>query len=241
LERSIALLKVDNIKAGYGDINIITNVSLEVREGEIVSLVGGNGAGKTTLICAITGLIKPTNGKVFFKGKEITKENSDKIVEKGLIQVPEGRQLFGKMTVLENLEMGAIHKRPRENRDKSLKNVFELFPILFQRKTQKAGTLSGGEQQMLAIARGLMGLPELLILDEPSLGLAPIIIKQIFNVINEINTNEKITVFLVEQNLNATLQMSHRGYVLENGMIVLEGSGSELLNDEHTKKAYLGL
>jgi len=235
------LLKVDNINAGYGDINIISHVSLEVKEGEIVSLVGGNGAGKTTLICAITGLIKPTNGRVFFKGEEVTKKNSDKIVEKGLIQVPEGRQLFGKMTVLENLEMGAIHKRPRENRDKSLKKVFELFPILFQRKTQKAGTLSGGEQQMLAIARGLMGLPKLLVLDEPSLGLAPIIIKQIFNIIAEINTNEKITVFLVEQNLNATLRMSHRGYVLENGMIVLEGSGSELLNDEHTKKAYLGM
>ena len=235
------MLKVDNINAGYGDINIISHVSLEVKEGEIVSLVGGNGAGKTTLICAITGLIKPTNGRVFFKGEEVTKKNSDKIVEKGLIQVPEGRQLFGKMTVLENLEMGAIHKRPRENRDKSLKKVFELFPILFQRKTQKAGTLSGGEQQMLAIARGLMGLPKLLVLDEPSLGLAPIIIKQIFNIIAEINTNEKITVFLVEQNLNATLRMSHRGYVLENGMIVLEGSGSELLNDEHTKKAYLGM
>lgn len=235
------MLRIENIDAGYGDINIISNISLEVREGEIVSLVGGNGAGKTTFIGAMTGLIKPTKGTVSFKGEEITKKRSDEIVQRGLIQVPEERQLFGKLTVSENLEMGAIHKRPRENRDKTLKKVYNMFPILFERKNQKAGTLSGGEQQMCAIARGLMGLPRLLVLDEPSLGLAPIIIKQIFDIIAEINKDEKITIFLVEQNLNASLKMSDRGYVLENGRIVLDGSGQELLENEHTKKAYLGL
>jgi len=235
------LLRIEHIDVYYGDIQILNNISFDVIKGEIVSLVGGNGAGKTTLIRTITGLMRPQKGSIFFEDDRIDLVRTDEIVKKGLVQVPEGRKLFGKLTVLENLEMGAINERAKPKRKETLNRVYQLFPILEERKHQKAGTLSGGEQQMLSIGRGLMALPRLLVLDEPSLGLAPILIKEIFNTIMDINNKEKITVLLVEQNLKASLQMSHRGYVLENGNIVLEGTGKELLENEHTKKAYLGL
>ncbi len=235
------MLRTEDLYLGYGDIEILRGVSMEVRKGEIVSLVGGNGAGKTTLISGLTGLLKPRKGAIYFENDRIDIARTDKIVKKGLVQVPEGRQLFGKLTTLENLEMGAINDRAKPRRKDSMEMVYGLFPILRERKNQAAGTLSGGEQQMLSIARGLMALPILLILDEPSLGLAPIIINQIFDTIVKINRNENITILLVEQNLRASLKVSHRGYVLENGCIVMEGSGQELLENEHTKKAFLGL
>jgi branched-chain amino acid transport system ATP-binding protein len=225
----------------YGDIQILSEISLDVHNNEIVSLVGGNGAGKTTLINTITGLLKPKKGAVVFEGDAVQNARPDQIVDKGLVQVPEGRQLFGKLTVVENLEMGAINKRAKATRKESLKRVYRLFPILEERKEQKAATLSGGEQQMLAIGRGLMALPRLLAMDEPSLGLAPILIKTIFSTIIDINRQENLTILLVEQNLHASLQMSHRGYVLENGRVVLQGTGQELLQNEHTRRAYLGL
>lgn len=235
------MLKVENLNVFYGDVHILHDISLEVMKGEIVSLVGGNGSGKTTLINSTTGLIKPRRGKVLLDGERLDVIRPDEIVKKGLVQVPEGRKLFGKLTVLENLEMGAINERAKEKRTERLNRVYQLFPRLAERKSQKANTLSGGEQQMLAIGRGLMSLPRLLILDEPSLGLAPILIKDIFKTITEINQTGEITIFLVEQNLKASLQMSSRGYVLENGRIVLSGSGNELLENEHTQRAYLGM
>jgi branched-chain amino acid transport system ATP-binding protein len=239
--RNTALLRIDKIDVYYGDVQILWEISLDVQTSEIVSLVGGNGAGKTTLINTLTGLIRPRRGSIVFEDGAIENARPDQIVGKGLVQVPEGRQLFGKLTVLENLEMGAINQRAKPGRPETLKRVYTLFPILEERRYQRAATLSGGEQQMLAIGRGLMALPRLLILDEPSLGLAPILIKSIFSTVVNINQQEQLTIFLVEQNLNASLQMSHRGYVLENGRIVLEGTGQELLQDEHTKRAYLGM
>ena len=235
------MLRTEDLHLGYGDIQILRGISLAVRKGEIVSLVGSNGSGKTTLINGLTGLLRPGKGSIYFEDERIDLSRTDEIVKKGLVQVPEGRQLFGKLTVLENLHMGAINERARPQRDESLEMVYKLFPILEERKHQTAGTLSGGEQQMVSIARGLMAFPSLLILDEPSLGLAPIIINQIFDIIIEINERENITVLLVEQNLRASLKISHRAYVLENGKIVLEGTGQELLENEHTKKAFLGL
>lgn len=235
------MLRADHVDVYYGDVQIINDISFKVIKGEIVSLVGGNGAGKTTLIKTITGLIRAQKGNIFFEEERIDVCRTDEIVKRGLVQVPEGRKLFGKLSVLENLEMGSINERAKPKRKETLEKIYALFPILRERKDQKAGTLSGGEQQMLSIGRGLMALPHLLVLDEPSLGLAPILIREIFRTIISINENENITVFLVEQNLRASLQMSHRGYVLENGRLVLEGSGEALLENEHTKKAYLGL
>lgn len=235
------MLKLDTVSVYYGDIQILHDVSFEVTQGEIVCIVGSNGVGKTTLIKTIGGLMKPHKGSIYFEGERIDLARTDEIVEKGLVQVPEGRKLFGKLTVLENLQMGGINERARGQREKTLTRVFELFPLLKERKYQKAGTLSGGEQQMLCLGRGLMALPRLLMLDEPSLGLAPLLIKEIFATIQNLNRKEKITLLLVEQNLKISLQMSHRGYVLENGRIALQGTGKELLENEHTKKAYLGM
>lgn len=235
------MLRVETIDVYYGDIQILREISFEVRKGEIVCLVGSNGAGKTTLIKTLTGLLRCQRGSISFEGDRIELARTDEIVKKGLVQVPEGRKLFGKLTVLENLEMGGINERALLKRKESIERVYRLFPILEERKTQKATTLSGGEQQMLAIGRGLMALPRLLVLDEPSLGLAPLLIRQIFQTVKRINQEEEMTLFFVEQNLKASLQMSHRGYVLENGRIVLEGTGRELLENEHTKKAYLGI
>jgi len=235
------LLRMENADVYYGDIQILKGICFYVEREQIVSLVGGNGAGKTTLIKTITGLLRPRKGSVFFEDRPIHLDRPDEIVRKGLVQVPEGRKLFRKLTVLENLEMGSINERAKPKRKETLARVYRLFPVLEERTHQKAETLSGGEQQMLSIGRGLMALPRLLVLDEPSLGLAPLLVRDIFNTIMDLNQKEHITIFLVEQNLKASLRMSHRGYVLENGRIVLEGGGEELLKNEHTKKAYLGL
>jgi branched-chain amino acid transport system ATP-binding protein len=235
------LLRIDGIDVYYGDIPILRDISFTVTAGEMVCIVGSNGVGKTTLIKTIGGLIRAKKGSIFFEGERIDQARTDEIVEKGLIQVPEGRKLFGKLTVRENLELGGINRRAKPHRREMIARIFHLFPILQERIAQKAGTLSGGEQQMLCIGRSLMALPTLLMLDEPSLGLAPRLIKEIFDTIRNLNQKEKITILLVEQNLKASLQMSHRGYVLENGRIVLQGTGKELLEDEHTKKAYLGM
>jgi branched-chain amino acid transport system ATP-binding protein len=234
------LLKIKNLKAGYGDIEILHDVSLEVNPGETVALIGANGAGKTTTLRTISGLIRSWGGDIHFDGQAIQNWRSNRIVAAGLIQVPEGRKLFPKMTVLENLEMGSFIRTARRNRARNLKRVFELFPRLAERKSQLAGTLSGGEQQMVAIARGLMSQPRLLMLDEPSLGLAPLIVSSIFEVIKEIN-KVGTTVLIVEQNAVQTLGIADRGYVLENGIISLAGTGQELLKDERIRSAYLGL
>jgi len=234
------LLRVENINTFYSSIQVLRDVSFDIQEGEVVSMVGGNGAGKTTLLKTISGLLSPRLGTIHFLGERIDRLPPYKIVEKGAIQIPEGRKLFPPLTVLENLKLGAYLPSNKEKRAESLKRVFQIFPILEERKDQLAGTLSGGEQQMLAIGRGLMSLPKLLMLDEPSLGLAPLMVKEIFRVINAIN-KQGTTILLVEQNVKQSLALANRGYVLENGRIVLSGNSDELLRNEHTKKAYLGI
>jgi branched-chain amino acid transport system ATP-binding protein len=234
------LLEVRNLSVAYGDVRVLHGVSLRVGQGEIVSLVGANGAGKTTTLRAVSGLLPALEGDVTFDGKRITGASPSRIVQRGLAHVPEGRQLFTNMTVAENLEMGAYLPRARASLAKTLAWVTGLFPRLGERGSQLAGTLSGGEQQMLAIGRALMSRPRLLILDEPSLGLAPIMVKAIFDAVTRINA-EGTTVLLVEQNLVQSLRLSHRGYVLETGRIVLEGSGADLLANPHTRKAFLGV
>jgi branched-chain amino acid transport system ATP-binding protein len=234
------LLRVHDIDVYYGDVQILNKISLEVEEGEIVSLVGANGAGKTTLVRTVSGFLKPKRGSITFMGQRIDYLFPHKVAELGLVQVPEGRKLFPSMSVIENLIMGAYLPEPKRKREGSLKWVTELFPILKNRKNQAAGSLSGGEQQMLAIGRALMLQPKLLILDEPSLGLAPLIVKQIFSLVEEIN-RKGTTILLVEQNVSKSLKSSNRGYILENGKVTMSGTGQELLADPHTKKAYLGL
>ncbi len=234
-----ALLKVENLSAGYGDVVVLRGVSLEVLEGQIVALIGANGAGKTTALRAISGLIKARRGSIFFEDQPIHTWTSHRIVDSGLIQVPEGRHLFPDMTVLENLEMGSF-RRGKDRRRQSIERVFHLFPRLEERKRQIAGTLSGGEQQMLAIGRALMTRPRLLMLDEPSLGLAPLLVQSIFNVIKEIRESGT-TVLIVEQNAVQTLGMADSGFVLENGEVALSGTGAELLKNEDIRMAYLGL
>ena len=231
---------MENINTFYSSIQVLRDVSFDIQEGEVVSMVGGNGAGKTTLLKTISGLLSPRLGTIHFLGERIDRLPPYKIVEKGAIQIPEGRKLFPPLTVLENLKLGAYLPSNKEKRAESLKRVFQIFPILEERKDQLAGTLSGGEQQMLAIGRGLMSLPKLLMLDEPSLGLAPLMVKEIFRVINAIN-KQGTTILLVEQNVKQSLALANRGYVLENGRIVLSGNSDELLRNEHTKKAYLGI
>jgi len=234
------LLEVKDLSVAYGDVRVLHGVTLRVGRGQIVSLVGANGAGKTTTLRAVSGLLPALEGDVTFDGAPITGLAPSRIVERGLAHVPEGRQLFTNMTVQENLEMGAYLPRARAALGETLAWVTSLFPRLGERSTQLAGTLSGGEQQMLAIGRALMSRPRLLILDEPSLGLAPIMVKAIFDAVTRINT-EGTTVLLVEQNLVQSLRLSHRGYVLETGRIVLEGTGAELLANPHTRKAFLGV
>jgi len=234
------LLEVRGLSVAYGDVRVLHDVALRVGQGEIVSLVGANGAGKTTTLRAISGLLPALEGRVTFDGEAITGRTPSRIVARGLAHVPEGRQLFTNMTVHENLEMGAYLPRAKTAVGETLAWVTGLFPRLAERRTQLAGTLSGGEQQMLAIGRALMSRPRLLILDEPSLGLAPIMVKTIFDAIRRIN-GDGTTVLLVEQNLAQSLRLSHRGYVLETGRIVLEGSGAELLANPHTRKAFLGV
>lgn len=233
------MLKVENLSMSYGMIQAVKNVSFEVKQGEIVSLIGANGAGKTTILHGISGLIKPDQGRIVFEGQEITKETSPNIVKSGLVQVPEGRHVFAGMTVLENLELGAYLFKNRKESQDILTRVFERFPILEQRKNQDAATLSGGEQQMLAMGRALMTRPKLLLLDEPSMGLAPIFINEIFSIIQEINS-QGTTVLLIEQNARMALKIADRGYVLETGKVVLEGSGERLLTSPDVQKAYLG-
>jgi branched-chain amino acid transport system ATP-binding protein len=234
------LLAVRDLDVFYGDVQILSKIFLEVKEDEIVSLVGANGAGKTTLVRTISGFLKPERGTVLFMGQRIDHLFPNKIAELGLAQVAEGRKLFPSMSVIDNLIMGAYLREPKRNRERSLKWVTELFPILEDRKNQAAGSLSGGEQQMLAIGRALMLQPKLLILDEPSLGLAPLIVKQIFSLVEEIN-RKGTTILLVEQNVSQSLKLSNRGYILENGKIAMSGTGEAILADSHTRKAYLGL
>jgi branched-chain amino acid transport system ATP-binding protein len=233
------MLDLQAVDVFYGDVQAVHRVSLSVQRGEIVTLVGANGAGKTTTLRAISGLIQPRAGEIRFEGKRLDRLAPEQIVERGLVQVPEGRKLFPSLTVRDNLELGAYARRARPHRARTLEEVMALFPILRERAGQRAGTLSGGEQQMCAIARSLMARPALLMLDEPSLGLAPRIVQEVFRVVNEIHARG-VTMLLVEQNVRQALATSQRGYVLENGRIVLEGTGPELLASEATQKAYLG-
>ncbi len=233
-------LEIINVDVCYGDIQVLWDVSLKVEKNQIVSIVGANGAGKTTLIKTISGLLNPISGRISFFERRIDVLPAYDVVNLGIVQVPEGRKVFPYMTVLENLELGAYTPKARKMKKETLEVIFGLFPILRNKRAQRAGTLSGGEQQMLAIARGLMARPKLLMLDEPSLGLAPKLVKQVFEVIKQIN-KEEITVLLVEQNVFHSLSIADRGYVLENGRAVLEGKGEELLNNKHVKKAYLGI
>jgi len=235
-----ALLEVKAIDVYYGDAQALSEVSLLVRKDEIATLVGANGAGKSSLIRAIAGMEPCRKGQIFFAGREITDREPHEICNLGIGQVPEGRQLFSSLSVLENLEMGALLPRARANARPSLDEVLALFPRLGERRKQSAGTLSGGEQQMLAIGRCLMSRPELIMLDEPSLGLAPAVVQELFRVIGALK-QRGIAVLLVEQNVAASLKMSDRAYVLENGRIVANGSGSELMNDDRVRQAYLGL
>ena len=235
------MLEVRNIQTYYGNIQALKNVSLTINEGEIVTLIGANGAGKTTTLMSICGVTPPRKGEILFRGQPIHSLGADRIVPLGICQVPEGRRIFPQMSVLENLEMGAYLRNDKAEIKKDIDRAFERFPILGQRRNQAGGTLSGGEQQMLAISRALLSRPSLLLLDEPSLGLAPLIIKQIFEIIKQINEESGTTVFLVEQNANHALKIAHRGYVMENGRIVLEGPADKLLSNEDVKKAYLGM
>lgn len=234
------MLKIENLEGYYDLFKVIHGVDLHVDKGEIVAILGGNGAGKTTVLRFISGLIKPAAGKISFNDDRIDDIPPHKIVERGIIQIPEGRKLFPSLTVLENLYLGSYTRRAKVKRTETLKRVYELFPVLQKRRNQLAGTLSGGEMQMLAIGRGLMALPEILMLDEPSLGLSPILIKTVFDTTTRINS-EGTTVLLVEQNVHLSLQISDRGYVLENGVIVLEGESEKLGQDEKVMKSYLGM
>jgi len=235
------LLNLQSIHAGYGALKILRDISLVVEEGELVAMVGANGAGKSTLLKVISGQIKPASGTILFENEvELTGIPAHEVVQLGVIQVPEGRQLFPNMTVYENLLVGGINLRARDKRDENLKWVYDLFPIVKARKYQMASTLSGGEQQMLAIARGLMANPKLLLLDEPSLGLAPLIVEELFRVVKNLN-QQGLTVLLVEQNVRLSLTISVRAYVIENGKITMDGPSAQLIEDEKVKKAFLGL
>jgi branched-chain amino acid transport system ATP-binding protein len=233
------LLEVKGIDVHYGEVQIIWGIFLKVLGGEVVSIVGANAAGKTTTINTISGILRPRLGEILFEGFRIDHEPPYRIVERGLVQIPEGRRLFPQMTVIENLEIGSYPKRTREKKRRTLARIFDLFPILAERKSQLTESLSGGEQQMLAIGRGLMGQPRLLMLDEPSIGLAPLLVQTIFGIINDIRS-QGTTILLVEQNVVHSLRIADRGYVLENGRIALEGRGKDLLEDKNLKKAYLG-
>ena len=233
------LLEVKGLDVYYGDIHILWDVSLQVEEGAIVALIGANGAGKTTLLKTISGLLKPRKGEILLSGEPLSNFKSQQIVDKGVTHVPEGRRLFASLTVMENLKLGAYLPRMRPLFPESLERVFSLFPVLKGRKDQKAGTLSGGEQQMLAIGRALMARPKLIMLDEPSLGLSPILVKTIFGLISTLN-EQKTTILLVEQNVNQALKIAHQAYVLKNGRIVMCGKGCDLLENEEICKAYIG-
>jgi branched-chain amino acid transport system ATP-binding protein len=234
------MLELKSVRTYYGNIEALKEISLTVSEGEIITLIGANGAGKSTTLMSISGIVPPRFGEILFLDKPIHHLNPDEIVALGISQVPEGRRIFPQLTVLENLDMGAFLRKDKAGIKKDMDHIFSLFPILAERQHQGGGTLSGGEQQMLAISRALMARPRLLLMDEPSLGLAPLIVRVIFDIIKKIN-EEGTTIFLVEQNAHMALKVAHRGYVMENGRITLEGNAQNLLVNEEVKKAYLGI
>ncbi len=233
------MLKIENLKVNYGMIEAVKGIDFEVNDGEIVALIGANGAGKTTTMHTISGLIRPSSGRIMLDGRDISRLPAHKILKMGITQCPEGRRIFAQTTILEHLDLGAYTRKDRDEVEKDLKNVFSLFPILEERKNQLAGTLSGGEQQMLAMGRALMARPKIMLLDEPSMGLSPLLVKEIFNIIRDINA-QGVTVLLVEQNAKMALGIADKAYVLETGKIVMSGTGEQLLNSEDIKKAYLG-
>ena len=234
------MLRVERLSFAYDDLRVLWDVDLEVREGEVVSVLGGNGAGKSTLLKNVSRLVRPAAGKLDFQGADLCRLPPHEVVALGIVHVPEGRRIFPEMTVLENLRMGSYLPGTRGDRRRNLDRVFTLFPRLQERQRQLGGTMSGGEQQMLAIGRGLMGNPRLLLLDEPSLGLSPLFVKNIFEIIKQINA-QGTTILLVEQNVYQSLRITHRAYVLETGRVVLSGTGAELLENAHVKKAFLGM
>jgi len=235
------MLKLDNVQTFYGNIQALKGVSIDISEGEIIALIGANGAGKTTTLMSISGVAAPRSGRIYFMGTPIHNMSPNRIVSLGICQVPEGRRIFPYLTVTENLDMGAFLRADKERIRQDMEYIFTLFPILAERRHQAGGTLSGGEQQMLAISRALMARPKLLLLDEPSLGLAPLVVKQIFMIIRKINIESNTTIFLVEQNANLALKVAHRGYVMENGRVILSDSAEKLSENEDVKRAYLGL
>jgi branched-chain amino acid transport system ATP-binding protein len=235
------MLKIKDVDTYYGNIQALKNISMDVQEGEIITLIGANGAGKSTTLMTLCGVVPAAGGTIEFQGQDITGMPADRIAALGISQVPEGRRIFPYLTVMENLDMGTFLRKDKGQIKKDLEHVFELFPILADRRNQQGGTLSGGEQQMLAISRAIMTQPKLLLLDEPSLGLAPIITKRIFNIIKKINQEYKTTIFLVEQNANLALKVADRGYVMETGTITMTDTGDKLLANEAVKKAYLGM
>jgi branched-chain amino acid transport system ATP-binding protein len=234
------MLKIENLNFSYGDLKVLWDVNIEVQEGEVVTVVGANGAGKSTLLKNISRLVRPGSGSVAFNGADLTRHEAHEIVELGIVQVPEGRKIFPQMTVIENLRMGSFSAHARKKRAENIERVYSLFPRLKEREKQMGGTMSGGEQQMLAIGRGLMADPKLLLLDEPSLGLSPLLVKAIFDIIAEIR-KQGVTILLVEQNVFQSLKIADRGYVLETGRVVLKDKGEALLNNEHVRKAYMGM
>lgn len=235
------MLELENVQSGYGNKLAIEDVSLEIGEGEVITLIGANGAGKSTTLMTICGVVPCRSGSIVFQGKEIQKMPPDGIVKLGLCQVPEGRHIFPQLSVKENLDMGAFLRTDKEEIKRDMEYVFSLFPILAERRNQDGGNLSGGEQQMLAMSRALMARPKVMLLDEPSMGLAPLVIKQIFEIIKKINKENNTTIFLVEQNANQALHVADRGYVMENGRITLSGAADELLANQDIQKAYLGI
>jgi branched-chain amino acid transport system ATP-binding protein len=234
------MLTVSKLNFSYDDLKVLWDIDLEVHEGEIVTVVGANGAGKSTTLKNISRLVRPNSGSITFKGIDLTRMEPHHVVEEGVVQVPEGRKIFPEMSVRENLRMGSYIASARKNREENIERVFTLFPRLREREKQLGGTMSGGEQQMLAIGRGLMANPKLLLLDEPSLGLSPLFVKNIFDIITEIN-RQGVTILLVEQNVYQSLRIANRAYVLETGRVVLTGTGADLLNNDHIKKAFLGM
>jgi branched-chain amino acid transport system ATP-binding protein len=236
----MTMLAIEKLAFAYGDLQVLWGIDLTVEQGEIVTLVGANGAGKSTTLKNVSRLVRWMSGSIKFEGEDLGRLEPHDVVGRGVIQVPEGRRIFPEMTVMENLRMGSFPKSTRPDREKNVERAFSLFPRLKEREKQLGGTLSGGEQQMLAIARGLMANPRLLLLDEPSLGLSPLFVKNIFQIIKEINA-QGVTILLVEQNVYQSLRIAHRAYVLETGRVVLTGTGDQLLNDDHVKKAFLGM
>ena len=235
------MLELRNVKTFYGNIQALKGISFKIAEGEIITLIGANGAGKSTTLMSICGIAPPRSGEIFFMGQPIQELNPNKIVALGISQVPEGRRIFPRLSVTENLDMGAFLRPDKDGVKKDIDYIFSLFPILAERRAQAGGTLSGGEQQMLAISRALMARPRLLLMDEPSLGLAPIIVRQIFDIIKKINAESNTTIFLVEQNANLALKVAHRGYVMETGRITLSDSAEKLLANDDVRRAYLGI